>query len=986
VVRSEGLFDAATMIVEPPDVLRIERRDAPPEWRALADELRSVIAGEVRFDAGSRGVYAMASSNYRQVPIGVVLPRTTEDIVRTIDACRRHHAPVLPRGGGTSLAGQCSNVAVVLDMSKYLHGVVAIDPEAQSARVEPGLVLDVLQQAARPHGLFFPPDPATHARCTLGGMIGNNSCGVHSVMGGKTADNTMALDVLPYDGTRMRVGETSDAELARIIAEGGRRGAIYAALKELRDRYGETIRRGFPKIPRRVSGYNLEELLPENGFNVARALVGTEGTCVTVLEATVRLWPAPKARSVLVLGYPDVYVAADQVPAILESRPMALEGMDDRLVEAMRTKGMHLEHLRLLPEGGGWLLVEFGGQTKDEADAKALALTELLRRTRGPHPSMKLYDDATEEEHVWKLRESAVGATSYVPGQPPMREGWEDAAVPPERLGVYLREFRALLDRYGYGCSLYGHFGDGCIHTRIDFDFSSAPGVATFRSFVDDAADLVVSHGGSLSGEHGDGQARAELLPKMFGPELIQAFREFKAIWDPENKMNPGKVVDPYPITADLRFGAGSEVKPLKTHFAFQQEGGTWEAVGLRCVGVGKCRDFGGATMCPSYMATREEEHSTRGRARLLYEMIAPDGPISNGWRDDAVKEALDLCLACKACKRDCPVNVDMATYKAEFLSHYYEGRLRPRAAYSMGLIMYAAQAASKAPRLANAVTQGRVTSRILKRLGGVDARRSVPRFAERTFRDWFSGREERRGDGKAVVLFPDTFTNFFQPQIGIAATELLEEAGYRVLVPPKPFCCGRPLYDYGMLKPAKRFLRRVLDVMRPRIADGTPVIGLEPSCTAVFRDELTGLLPGDRDAVRLREQTMTLAEFLTAEGYESQHLARRALVQKHCHHDAIMSFDADAKLLDQTLDAEILVSGCCGMAGSFGFEPGDKFDVSMRAGERVLLPRIRAADEETLIVADGFSCREQISQATGRKALHLAEVLRMAQREGSTG
>jgi FAD/FMN-containing dehydrogenase/Fe-S oxidoreductase len=967
------------MIIEPRDVLRVDRHAAPPEWRPLADELRTEIAGEVRFDPGSRAVYATAASNYRHVPIGVVVPRATEDVVRTVAACRRHGAPVLPRGGGTSLAGQCSNVAVVLDTSKYLNRVVSIDTVAKTARVEPGLILDVLQQAAAPHGLFFPPDPATHAHCTLGGMIGNNSCGVRSVMGGKTDQNTTSLDVLLYDGTRMTVGETSDEQRGKIIAEGGRRGTIFAALEALRDRYAELIRRGFPKIPRRVSGYNLDQLLPENGFHVARALVGTEGTCVTVLEATVALSPSPAARSLLALGYPDVYTAADQVPAILGSRPMAIEGMDDRLIDDMRAKGLHAEHVGLLPEAGGWLLVEFGGDTKEESDGKALALAQLLARGGGVVPSTRLYDDPADATHVWKLRESAVGATSFAPGRPPVHEGWEDAAVPPDHLGLYLRQFRALLDRYGYGGSLYGHFGDGCIHTRISFDLDSPDGVTTFRSFVDEAADLVVSHGGSLSGEHGDGQSRAELLPKMFGPELIQAFREFKAIWDPDNKMNPGKVVDPSPIVADLRTGS-AEARNLATHFAFEREGGSWDGVGLRCVGVGKCRDFGSATMCPSFMVTREEEHSTRGRARLLYEMTAAGSPISNGWRDEAVKEALDLCLACKGCRSDCPVGVDIATYKAEFLSHYYEGRVRPRTAYSMGLIMFAARAASKAPRLARALTQGHLTSGILKRLGGVDPRRSIPAPASQTFRDWFASRDARVGGGKPIVLFPDTFTNYFNPQIGIAATEVLEAAGYRVSLPAKTLCCGRPLYDHGMLKQARRFLHKTLRVMRPHIAAGTPVVALEPSCTAVFRDELTGLLPDERDAARLQSQTFTLSELLARDGYEPPRLPRRAIVQKHCHHEAIMHFDADTELLGRTLDAEILASGCCGMAGSFGFERGQKYEVSMRAGERVLLPRVRSSDEDTLIVADGFSCREQISQATGRKALHLAEVLRMAQ------
>src|SRR5216683_1204715 len=618
------------------------RRAALPtaDTQALAHELRASIRGEVRFDEGSRALYATDGSHYRQVPIGVVLPRGIEDVIQTVALCRRYAVPLLPRGGGTGLAGQGCNTAVIIDMSKYMRTILEIDPGQKIARVQPGVVLDVLRDAAERSHLTFGPDPSTHAQCTLGGMIGNNSCGTHSVMAGKTSENIETLDILTYDGLRLRVGKTSDEELAQIIREGGRRGDIYACLKALRDTYADLVRARFPNIPRRVSGYNLDQLLPENGFHVARALVGTEGTCVTVLEATVRLVSSPPARTLLVLGFSDAYIAADYVPEIMAHQPIALEGFDHILVENMR---------------------------------------------KTHPPTMKLFDQPEEAAKIWMVRESGLGATAIVPGEHHHWEGWEDAAVPPEKLGDYLRDYSRLVKSYGYTTALYGHFGQGCVHNRVDFDLASREGISKFRAFVEAATDIVVGYGGSISGEHGDGQARGELLPRMFGPELMQAFREFKATWDPEGKMNPGKLIDAYRLDEHLRLGAAYNPAQPATHFTFPDDEGSFAAAALRCVGVGKCRRVDGGTMCPSYMVTHEEEHSTRGRAHLLFEMLQGQ-VITDGWRNEHVKEALDLCLACKGCKGDCPVNVDMATYKAEFLSHYYKGKLRPMSAYTMGL------------------------------------------------------------------------------------------------------------------------------------------------------------------------------------------------------------------------------------------------------------------------------------------------------------
>ncbi len=953
---------------------------------ALETALRAAVRGEVRFDAGSRALYATTGSNYRQVPLGLVVPVDDTDVERAVAVCHQFDVPVLPRGGGTSLAGQTTNTAVILDFSKVMRGVLALDPDRRTASVQPGVVLDELRDAAERHGLTFAPDPSTHAYCTLGGMIGNNSCGVHSVMGGKTADNVDELDILTYDGVRLRVGPASDDEVDRIVAAGGRRGEIYAALRALRDRYADEIRARFPAIKRRVSGYNLDELLPERGFHVARALVGSEGTCVTILEATVRLVPNPRCRALLVLGYPDIYQAADDVPRILHAGPIGLEGMDDRLVSDLRNAGLLAARRQVLPEGRGWLLAEFGSATSDEAAAAAAALVEALTRERSHPPSMRIVEDPGEQHDLWVLRESGLGATAHVPGQALTWEGWEDAAVAPERLGAYLRDFRALLDRHGYACDLYGHFGDGCVHTRIDFDLASDAGTRAYRRFVEEAADLVTRYGGSLSGEHGDGQSRGELLPRMFGDRLMDAFREFKRIWDPRDRMNPGKLVDAAPVDAHLRLGPDYAPRPVETHFAYAADGGDFNRAMLRCVGVGACRKTDAGTMCPSYMATKEEMHSTRGRARLLFEMLKGDA-LDRGWRNGAVRQALDLCLACKGCKGECPVQVDMATYKAEFLAHYYEGRLRPLYAYAFGLIFRWARLAALAPRVANWFTQHRLPAAAAKRVLGVAPERRLPPFAQHTL----TGRPRRPREsarGRRVILWPDTFTNYFHPEIGEAAIDVLEYCGFSVELPPSGLCCGRPLYDFGMLDTAKRQLRQIVAALRPAIGAGVPVVGLEPSCVSVFRDELVELLPADEDARRLSERTMLLGEFLGryASDVGWPRMGGEALLHLHCHQKAVLDAESDAALLRRLgLQCRVLDSGCCGMAGAFGFE-ARHYDVSVACGERVLLPAVRNADHRTWLVADGFSCREQIAQTTGRQAVHLAQVLREALHRSAVG
>ncbi len=959
----------------------------PPSLHGLQRDLEARVDGEIRFDAGSRGAYSTDASNYRQVPLGVVVPRTVEAAAEAMLVCRDHGALVLPRGGGTSLGGQGTNAAVVIDCSKYLTHLLSVDATERTCWVEPGIVLDELNAQLAPSGLGFGPQPATHNHCTLGGMIGNNSCGATAQRTGKTVDNVLALEVMLPDGTRLKVSETPPADLQQILADGGRSAEVHRQLRELADRYGDEIRAQFPQIPRRVSGYNLDSLLPEFGFNPARALVGTEGTCVLVLRAKLALMPVVPATAAVLLGYADLGSSGDDVPTVLEHDPVALEGFDQRIISYQRTKHLNTGAIDRLPEGPeAWLLVQFGADTPAGARRKAGDFAEAARRF-DTRPTISVYDDEAQQEQLWQIREAALGTAAHVPGLPNMWPGWEDSAVPPERLGEYLRGLRGLYEEFGYSdASLYGHYGQGCVHSRIPFDLASEQGIATFRAFMERAARFVVSLGGSLSGEHGDGQARAELLPVMYSSELITAFAQFKAVFDPGNRMNPGMMAAPYRIDENLRLGAGYSPEQLETHFSFPDDDGRFDQAVLRCVGVGNCRRHDGGVMCPSYMVTREEEDSTRGRARLLFEMLQghEDSPIRDGWRSQEVHDALDLCLSCKGCKADCPVEVDMATYKAEFLSHFHAGRLRPMAHYSMGWLPLWAALASRVPRVVNALTRTPGVAAVAKAAGGIAPERTIPLFATETFQSWFA-RRQPQGNGRRgeVVLWPDTFSNSFHPHVAQAAVEVLEDAGWRVLVPQDPVCCGLTWISTGQLDVAQRVLRRTVDVLGPHLRRGTPILGLEPSCTAVFRSDAADLFPHDADVRRLRDQTVTLAELLMdhSEGWQPPRMARGALVQTHCHQHAVMGFDRDADLLEAMgVDADVLDSGCCGLAGNFGFEKGH-YEVSEACGERVLFPALRGADRDAAVLADGFSCRTQIEQgqAGGRQGLHLAELLAAA-------
>ncbi|MEQ7009094.1 FAD-binding and (Fe-S)-binding domain-containing protein [Actinopolymorpha sp. B17G11] len=976
--------------------------DVPAE--AVHAALAKVVRGAVRFDAGSRAMWSADASNYRHVPIGVVQPYDSDDVLATLDVCHRLRIPVLPRGAGTSIGGQAVNTAVVLDFSRHLNAIVDIDPDTRKARVQPGVVLDDLRAAARPHGLTFGPDPSTHSRCTLGGMIGNNACGAHSVAWGKTVDNVATLRVALLDGTQLTVGPTSDADLARLTSADGRIGRLYRDLVAIRDRHGTRIDQLYgvnpagrppspttptptPALTRRVSGYNLDQLLPAHGFDLAKALVGTEGTCATLLDAEVALVEAPPARALAVLGFPDQFVAADNVLPLLDLAPLTIESVDAAIVEIVRSRNPANPVLDTLPAGGAWLYVETGGETPAHARQQAEAVARVMA---GVGATNLVVSDPAHMRALWRIREEGAGSTTRLTDGGEAWPGWEDAAVPPHRLGSYLRGFDALMRTHGRRGIYYGHFGDGCIHVRIDFDLLSKPGVAGFRRFMEEAADLVVEHGGSLSGEHGDGQARAELLDRMYPDDIRTAFGEFKAAWDPDGLMNPHRIVDPAKLDDDLRvFVAPPTVRPAETTLAFTHDIDGFFGATRRCMGVGKCLASQGGVMCPSYRVTQEEKHSTRGRARLLFEM-ANGEVVSDGWRSAEVHDALDLCLSCKGCKTDCPVGVDMASYKAEFLSQHYARRLRPLSHYSMGFLPLWLRMAAPLARVANAAARVRALAAVAKKVGGITPEREIPPLADKTFVRTFRRHRAAAGalpvDAPRVVLWPDTFTNAFDPQIGMDAVAVLESLGYRVEVPTKRVCCGLTWVSTGQLGVAKRVLQQTLATLQPWLDDGVPVVGLEPSCTALFRGELTDLLPDDVRATQLRRQTMTFAELLArhTDDFVVRTPDLHALVQVHCHQHAELGFAADTAVLEALrVKADVLDSGCCGLAGNFGFEKGH-YDVSMACAERVLLPAVRKADTEVAVLADGFSCRTQVRQAGEREPVHLAQLAARALGVGS--
>ncbi|MGN9763407.1 FAD-binding and (Fe-S)-binding domain-containing protein [Streptomyces sp. SD31] len=937
----------------------------------LAARLAETAPGlRVESGPGTLGQYAYDASNYRVPPQAVAFPRSTDDVVAVLRACKETGVAVTARGGGTSMAGNAVGPGVVLDFSRYMNRILDIDPAVGTARVEAGVVLDALQSATALHGLSFGPDPSSHSRCTLGGMIGNDACGNRSVRHGRTSSHIEALEIVTADGVRAvadHVGlhpvDPADAErVARLEADVRR--LIGDNLAPIRTELG--------RIPRQVSGYQLHHLLPERGFDMARALVGTEGSCAVVTAATVRLVATAQASALLTLGYDDVVDAAEDVPEILRWNPTAVEGMDEAIVATMRAR-RGPDSVTGLPEGRAWLYVELDGDDEAAVNARAADLLDVLK-AQGRMTGGRVVESAAERRSLWRVREDGAGLAARLVDGGESWPGWEDSAVAPENLAGYLRDFRKLLADHGLTGVMYGHFGAGCVHVRIDFDLATDTGRAAARRFLHEAAALVVVHGGTLSGEHGDGRARGELLEVMYSHRLIRAFADFKEIFDPEGLLNPGVIVAPAPLDADL---ALHQIQPLATEFTFPHDEDGFAGAARRCVGVGRCRSDAGGVMCPSYRATGEENDSTRGRARLLQEMVRGE-TVQDGWRSTEVRDALDLCLSCKACSSDCPVGVDMATYKAEFLHQHYKGRLRPRSHYSLGWLPLTSALAGYAARPLNALLRGPL-GRLLARLGGVTTQRRIPAFASRhALRRVL--REAKTGEPAKALLFVDSFTRAFRPEVAGAASRVLAEAGIPCTA-EDGLCCGLTWVSTGQLSVARRIMTRT--VAHLDNGDERPIIVAEPSCAAALKRDVPELLGTDaarRVADRIHTFTGALTD-LAAPDWSRPALPDNVVLQTHCHEYATFKGRHPADLLRRLGVGNVdEAEGCCGLAGNFGFEE-QHYDTSMAVADLALKPRLDGIDQDTpsVVVADGFSCATQIDHLAGDRgirALHLAELL----------
>ena len=946
-----------------PDGAQLAGMDAAAE---VTGELRRRVRGTVSDDVRRRAEYSSDASNYRVLASVVVEPLDIDDVLAILEVSRGSGVPVTSRGGGTSIAGNSIGAGIVVDFARHLNHILEIDVDGRTARVEPGVVLASLQNALRPDGLRFGPDPSSHARATVGGMIGNNACGPHSVSYGRTADNVEAMTVIDGRGRQL---STRDGP------------AAVPGLAELVGTNLGVIRTEFGRFPRQISGYSLEHLLPERGGNLTRALVGSEGTLATVLDATLKLVPISPARILLVLGYPDMPAAADAVPALLTHRPDALEGLDARLVDvARRAKGAG--SVPELPRGGGWLMIEVGGRTPAAAAAVARA---MIRDSAALDAA--IFPAGPTATAIWRIREDGAGLAGRTPDGRPAWPGWEDAAVLPANLGAYLRDFENLMTAHGLSGIPYGHFGDGCIHVRIDLPMDDNH--SRFRSFILEAARLVVRHGGSCSGEHGDGRARSELLPIMYSASAIELFGGVKDLFDPRNLLNPGVLVRPDPIERNLRRPLAAP-QPGAGGFSFTDDGGDFTAAVHRCVGVGKCRfddSAAGGFMCPSYLASKDEKDVTRGRARVLQELTI--GTMIPDWSAGEVHESLDLCLSCKACAADCPAGVDMARYKSEVLHRTYTGKRRPISHYTTGWLPRWFTILDRAPRCAPALLNAAFGFPPLRRIalwaGGLDTRRSVPTFAATTFhRGWrkVGGADVAATNGE-VVLWVDTFTDAMNPEIAWAAAAVLGAAGYSVVVPDDVACCGLTWITTGQLDGARTRLTRLLDILGPYAAAGLTIVGLEPSCTAALRSDLVELCPDDPRAVQVSAAVRTLAELLTrTTTWTPPDLTGvELIVQPHCHHHSVMGYRADQDILAGAGATLTTISGCCGLAGNFGMERGH-YEMSVAVAENALLPALRTKSDASVILADGFSCRTQIAQLAGLPSTTLAQLL--AERLGS--
>ncbi|WP_249999333.1 FAD-binding and (Fe-S)-binding domain-containing protein [Actinoplanes sp. M2I2] len=903
---------------------------------------------EVRADAGTRGMYSSDASLYRIPPLAVVRPRHVDEVAAALAVARETGTPFTSRGAGTSVAGNAVGRGIVLDFSRHLNRVLEIDPAARTAVVEPGTVHAVLQKAATPHGVRFGPDPSTWPRCTIGGMIGNNACGSRSLAYGRTSDNVAGLELLTAAGDRL---DTTAPH-----------GPVVDELRTVVGRHLATARTEFDRFGRQVSGYAAQHLLPER-FDLTRAMVGSEGTLAVITRATVKLVVDSPVRVVVVLGFRDIVAAGEASPAVVAHGPTSCEGLDSRLLDVLRARRGPAA-VPPLPRGGAWLFVELAGDEPGEVEARARKLA-----ADGIADDALVVTDPATQARLWRIREDGAGLAGRAPSDRPAWPGWEDAAVPPERLGAYLARFDELVAAYGMTAAPFGHFGDGCMHVRLDFPLDEPGGTKVLRDFLIGAAKLVGEFGGSLSGEHGDGRARSELLPHMYSPDAIALFAGIKNAFDPGNLLNPGVLVDPDPVDADVRPAGRFPVKGLA--LAYPHDGGDLAQAVHRCTGVGKCRADNSAAhgvMCPSYLATREEKDSTRGRARVLQEVVRGELPFSH----PSVHESLDLCLSCKGCASDCPTGIDMATYKSEVLHQTYRGRLRPRSHYTLGKLPFWARLAGWTPRLANLGTRLPGVRSLALWLAGVDKRRSVPAFARRPFRRTF-----RAVPGpKPVVLFADSFSDAFSPEVAEATVRVLRAAGYEPRLPSGSVCCGLTWITTGQLDSAKKILARTVEALAADARAGIPIVGIEPSCTAVLRSDVHELLPGSADAAVVARSVRTLAELLAeTPGWTAPDLSGVEVVaQPHCHHHAVLGWKADADLLASTGATVRRLAGCCGLAGNFGVEIGH-YEVSVAVAEQNLLPALDAAPD-AVVLADGFSCRTQVADLRDRPAVHLAQLL----------
>jgi FAD/FMN-containing dehydrogenase/Fe-S oxidoreductase len=941
-----------------------------PRSAPTADAIRATVADlrrqgvAVDDTALTRSLYSSDASVYRVLPGAVAFPRHTEEIDAIVSACAQTQVPIISRGAGTSIAGNAIGTGLVVDHSKHLNAVLHIDTETCSARVQPGVVQATLQRHAAAHGLRFGPDPSSHSRCTIGGMIGNNACGSRALGYGRTSDNVRGLRVVTSSGEHLRLGTLDRGDVASPLLE-ELRSTTAASLKVIRTEFG--------RFSRQVSGYALDALLPENRFDVGRLLVGAEGTLGVVTEADVRLVADPPHRVMGVLGFENMVAAAAAVPAILSFKPIACEGLDSRITDVVRQ--LRPGSLPDMPRGAGWLFVEFAGDDRRELEAKVAAAASACQTVGFRH-----VQSAAEAAALWKVREDGSGLVARTHGGRPAHAGWEDAAVPPQHLADYLAQFEDLLSHHGLTGVPYGHFGDGCVHVRIDFDLDDRSGRGRYAEFLDDAARLVSSYGGSMSGEHGDGRARSSLLGHMYSAAAIDLFRVIKRHFDPINLMNPGVIVDPLPATADIRYTPPVAAKKALA-FAYPHDADALFGAVHRCTGVARCvapNPSADTVMCPSFQATGNEKDSTRGRSRILQDAVAGNlGPA--GLSTPEVGEALDLCLSCKGCRSDCPTGVDMAQYKSEVLYARYRGRLRPRSHYSLGLLPLWLRAARQAPRLVNALSNIQALNPAVAWLAGIDARRQVPRIGRTSERSaWRAAQRQPvpNASTKRVVLFVDTFTNSFTPHVANAVVEVLRSAGYEVHVPHTDICCGLTWISTGQLDGARRRLDRTAAALHPYVSQGMTVVGIEPSCTAALRSDLTELV-GGRRASEVSAAVKTLAELLVSDNdYRIPDLSDVDIVaQPHCHHHAVLGWQADRTLLERGRARVVSVGGCCGLAGNFGAERGH-YDLSVAVAETQLLPALRATAPSTVVLADGFSCRTQIEQLSDRRGMHLAELL----------